>query len=160
MQKVTLTMVIGILLSVVFTLGVSPVASANAPAAGCSLLTSTQIQAVVQEPFDAPQQTRLIPPFGDKWGSHCTYRAQKGADTVVDFWVYVTASPAQAKQWFDMGAAAANPKSTPAIGDAAYVDPSNSYVYVRKGKVYYWISIAPGNLKQEKNLAASVAARI
>lgn len=130
-----------------------------APSAdGCSLLTPAQIQKVLGQPFSAPKEGKLIPPFGSKWGSHCTYESRKSGEIYVDFWVYVTASPAQAKQWFDMGAAVT--KSKQAIGDSAYIDPSNGYIYVLKGKVYYWISIAPANETQEKDLAASVAARI
>jgi len=77
----------------------------------------------------------------------------------VDFWVYVVPSTTEAKRWFDMGRATTNPKSKPAIGDSAYINPSSDYVYVLKGKVYYWISIDIANEKKEVELAASVAAR-
>lgn len=78
----------------------------------------------------------------------------------VDFFVYVTASPAEAKQWFDMGAFVTKPKSKPPIGDSAYIDIADGAIHVLKGKVLYWITINPANEKQEKDLAASVAARI
>jgi hypothetical protein len=128
------------------------------PSSNCALLTPAQIQKVLGKPFDAPKEDSLIPPFGTKWGSHCTYRSQKGGDIRVDFFVYVTASPAEAKQWFDMGAAVAKVKSKPAIGDAAYID--HGEIHVLKGKVLYWISTSGLGEQQMKDLAASVAAQI
>jgi hypothetical protein len=142
----------------VFGLGNARNTYAAPPSSGCALLTPAQIQKVLEQPFDAPKETPLLPPYGTQWGSHCTYRSQRGGGIVVDFFVHVTASAAEAKQWFDMGAAAAKPKSKPAIGDSAYIDGGE--IHVLKGKVLYWISIAPANEKQEKDLAASVAAGI
>ena len=78
----------------------------------------------------------------------------------VDFFVYVTASPAEAKQWFEMGASVTKAKSKPPVGDAAYIDIADGEIHVLKGKVLYWIAINPGNEKQETDLAASVAAGI
>ena len=135
-------------------------AHAASTADDCSLLTTAQIQQVFGHPFNAPTKTTLLPPFGEKWGSHCTYRSQRGGDIVVDFFVYVTASAAEAKQWFDMGAAAAKPKSKPQIGDSAYIDPADGAIHVLKGKVLYWISVNPANEKGQKDLAASVAAHV
>jgi hypothetical protein len=132
------------------------------PGSGCVLLTPAQIQKALGQSFDAAKETELAPPFGNQPGSHCTYRAQRGGDmaVAVDFFVYVTASPAEAKQWFDMGALVTKPKSKPPIGDSAYIDIADGAIHVLKGKVLYWITINPANEKQEKDLAASVAARI
>jgi hypothetical protein len=147
---------------VVFGLGNARNTYAAPPSSNCALLTPAQIQKVLGQPYQAPKEDSLIPPFGTKWGSHCTYRSQKGGDfdIVVHFFVYVTASPAEAKQWFDMGAGVAKIKSKPAIGDAAYIDLADGAIHVLKGKVLYWISIRPANEQQEKDLAASVAAQI
>lgn len=146
----------------VFGLGNAWNTYAAPPSSGCALLTPAQIQKVLEQPFDAPKDDPMIPPFGDKWGSHCTYTTQRGGDhpMVVDFFVYVTASAAEAKQWFDMGTAVSKAKSKPAIGDSAYTDPADGTVHVLKGKVLYWIAIDPGNEKREKDLAESVAAGI
>jgi hypothetical protein len=46
------------------------------------------------------------------------------------------------------------------IGDSAYIDIADGAIHVLKGEVLYWITINPANEKQEKDLAASVAARI
>jgi hypothetical protein len=129
------------------------------PGSGCALLTPAQIQKVIGQPFDGPTETQLLPPFGEKWGSHCTYRSQK-AGIAIDLFVYVTASPAQARQWFEMGAAVAKQKSKPSIGDSAYVDLADDSIHVLKSNVLYWIVINPGSEKRELDLAASVAARI
>jgi hypothetical protein len=130
----------------------------RAGAARCSL--RPQIEKVVGQPFGAPKETQLLPPFGDKPGSHCIYRSQKSGDRVVDFFVYVTAAATEAKQWYDMGTAAVKPKSKPAIGDSAYIDPADGSIHALKDKVLYWIAVEPANEQQEKDLAASVAARI
>jgi hypothetical protein len=135
-------------------------AFAAPPASACSMLTPGQIQDVLGQPFGAPKEVKLIPPFGDKWGSHCTYRSQKGPEIAVDFFVHVVGSAAEARQWFDMGASTTKPRSKPAIGDSAYISLNDAAIYVLKGKVYYWISINPANEKGEKALAAAVAARI
>jgi len=128
------------------------------PSSGCALLTPAQAQKVLEQPFNAPQETKLPPPFGTQWGSHCAYRSQSGR-MVVDFFVYVTASPAEAKQSFDMGASVAKQKSKPAIGDSAYIDLADGAIHVLKGKVLYWITISPGNEKKEIDVATSVAAQ-
>jgi len=126
----------------------------------CQSLTPEQAQKILGRPFDAPTKAPLIPPFGDKWGTHCTYRSQNGGNVVIDFFIYVTASPAQAKQWFDMGMAAGKPKSKLQIGDAAYVDSHGHEVHVLKGKVLYWIIVSGAHDPKTVDLAASVAARI
>lgn len=149
---------IGFALLVAMMWGASQRAYATAPSDACALLTPAQVEKVVGQPFNAPTKTPLIPPFGDKWGSHCTYKSQKGGNIVVDFFVYVTASPAQAKQWFNMGAAVAKHKSPAAIGDSAYIDYSE--IHVLKSNVLYWIVISPGNPKRQEELAVSVASRI
>lgn len=149
--------VLGVLAGMVFA--TSQETFAASPSDDCALLTPAQVEKVVGQPFGAPKKIALIPPFGNKWGSHCIYKSLKDENVVVDFLVYVTASPAQAKQWFDMGAAAGKQKSKPAIGDSAYVD-SNEEVYVVKSNVLYSITMARGNLKQKQDLAASVASRI
>ena len=127
----------------------------------CSLLTPAQIQKVLGQPFDEPKETPLIPPFGEKWGSHCIYRAQKGGNyaVIVDFFVYVTASAAEARQWFDMGAAGEKKKSKPAIGDDAYITVLGE-IHVLKGEILYWIAITSATEKQRTDLAAGVAAGI
>jgi len=145
----------------VLGLGNAGTVYAAPPSSGCALLTPAQIAKVLGKPFAVLDDVPLAQPFGDKPGSHCSYRSQTGGDhpTRVDFFVYITASPAQAKQWYDMGAAAAKPKSKLAIGDAAYLD--HGEVHVLKGKVLYWIVVAPAtNEKQLEDLAASVAAQI
>lgn len=141
---------------------IAPMAHAKAnTSSGCSLLAPDQAQKVLGQPFNAPQDIPLIPPFGDKWGSHCIYRSQKDANVVIDFFVYVTASPAQAKQWFDMGAGVAKKsESKPTMGDSAYIDRSDRSLHVLKGNVLYWILIPRANEKLVEDLAASVAARI
>jgi len=149
--------VLGVLAGIVFA--TSEKTFAASPSDGCALLTPAQVEKVVGQPFEAPKELALIPPFGQKWGSHCIYRSQKDRNVVVDFFVYVTASPAQAKQWYDMGAAVSKKKSEPAIGDAAYVD-SNGALYVLKSNVLYWISIERGSPKQQLDLAAAVASQI
>jgi hypothetical protein len=147
---------------VVLCLGNAPNTYASPPGSGCGRLTPAQIQQALGQPFNAAKETELAPPFGNHPGSHCSYRAQRGGDmaVTVDFWVYVTTSPAEAKQWFDMGASVSKAKSKPLIGDSAYIDIADGAIHVLKGKVLYWITINPGNEKQEKDLAASVAARI
>lgn len=132
---------------------------AASPSDGCALLTPGQAEKVLGQPFQAPKKVPLIPPFGDKWGSHCIYKSQKDENVVVDFFVYVTASPTQARQWYEMGANASKQKSNPAIGDSAYVDSSGE-VHVLKGNILYSITIGRGSLKQRQDLAASVAAQI
>jgi len=126
----------------------------------CQALAPEQAQKILGRPFEAPTKTPLIPPFGDKWGTHCTYRSQNGGNVVIDFFIYVTASPAQAKQWFDMGMAAGKPKSKLQIGDAAYVDSHGDEVHVLKGKVLYWIIVSGVHDRKTVDLATSVAARI
>lgn len=149
--------VFGVLVGMIFA--VSQKTFAASPSDGCSLLTPAQVEKVLGQPFEAPKKMPLIPPFGEKWGSHCIYKSQKDENVVVDFFVYVTASPAQAKEWYDMGANASKQKSNPAIGDSAYVDSSGE-VHVRKNNVLYSITIGRGSLKQRQDLAASVASQI
>lgn len=124
----------------------------------CQLLTPEQAQKILGRPFEAPTKVPLIPPFGDKWGTHCTYRSQNGGNVVIDFFIYVTASPTQAKQWFDMGMAAGKPKPKLQIGEAAYLDGGE--VHVLKGKVLYSIIVSGTHDQKTVDLAASVAARI
>ena len=126
----------------------------------CQPLSPEQAQKILGRPFEAPTKAPLIPPFGDKWGTHCTYRSQNGGSVVIDFFIYVTASPAQAKQWFDMGMAAGKPKPKLQIGDAAYLDSHGDEVHVLKGKVLYWIIVSGTHDPKTADLAASVAARI
>jgi len=139
----------------------APMARATADTSdGCQMLTPEQAQKILGRPFEAPTKAPLIPPFGDKWGTHCTYRSQNGGNVVIDFFIYVTASPAQAKQWFDMGLAAGKPKAKLQIGDDAYVDSHGNEVHVLKGKVLYWIIVSGVHDAKTVDLAASVAARI
>jgi len=139
----------------------APMARATADTSdGCQTLTPEQAQKILGRPFEAPTKAPLIPPFGDKWGTHCTYRSQNGGNVVIDFFIYVTASPAQAKQWFDMGMAAGKPKAKLQIGDDAYVHSHGNEVHVLKGKVLYWIIISGVHDAKTVDLAASVAARI
>jgi len=126
----------------------------------CQPLTPEQAQKILGRPFEAPTKAPLIPPFGDKWGTHCTYRSQNGGNVVIDFFIYVTASPAQAKQWFEMGMEAGKPKPQLQIGDAAYLDSHGNEVHVLKGKVLYWIIVSGIHDPKTIDLAASVAARI
>src|SRR5579863_2550823 len=136
-------------------------ASATADATDeCQSLTPEQAQKILGRPFEAPTKAPLIPPFGDKWGTHCTYRSQNGGNVVIDFFIYVTASPAQAKQWFEMGMEAGKPKPQLQIGDAAYLDSHGNEVHVLKGKVLYWIIVSGIHDPKTIDLAASVAARI
>jgi len=67
-----------------FGLGNARNTDAATPSSGCALLTPAQIERVLEQPFNAPQETKLPPPFGTQWGSHCTYRSQSGR-MVVDF---------------------------------------------------------------------------
>lgn len=138
----------------------APMARAADSPDECQLLTPGQAQKILGQPFAAPTKTPLIPPFGDKWGTHCTYRSPNGGNVVIDFFIYVTASPTQAKQWFDMGAAAGKPKSKLQIGDDAYLDSHGNEVHVLKGKVLYWIIVSGTHDPKTVDLAASVAARI
>lgn len=126
----------------------------------CQPLTPEQAQKVLGRPFEAPTKTPLIPPFGDKWGTHCIYKSQNGGNVVIDFFIYVTASPAQAKQWFDMGMAAGKPESKLQIGDAAYIESHGHEVHVLKGKVLYWIIVSGAHDAKTADLAASVATGI
>ncbi len=73
----------------------------------------------------------------------------------------MTASQAQAKQWFDMGMAAGRPGvQSCQIGDAAYVESHGHEVHVLKGKVLYWIIVSGAHDAKTAELAASVAAHI
>lgn len=132
-----------------------------APAAdACSLLSPSQIQKVLGQPFGAPGESKWPPAYGKQpWGTQCQYDSQKGPNTKVTFIVYVEASPAEAKQTFDKLSMWFPAKSKPAIGDSAYMDNSHA-IHVLKGKVRYYISIDPANEKQVKDLATSVAGRI
>ena len=149
-----------LILVLMLSLGSGRVARAASVTDDCSLLTPAQVQQVLGQPFNAPTKTPDIPPFGNKWGTHCTYRSQRGGNARVDFFVHVTASAAQAKQWYDLGATAGQPKAKLEIGDAAYID--HSEVHVRKGKVLYWIVVSgvAEEKKKATDLATSVAARI
>jgi hypothetical protein len=126
----------------------------------CQTLTPEQAQKILGQSFEAPTKTPLSPPFGDKWGTHCTYRSQHGGNVVIDFFIYVTASPTQAKQWFDMGMAAGKPESKLQLGDAAYIESHGHEVHVLKGKVLYWIIVSGAHDAKTADLAASVAAHI
>jgi len=143
-----------------FALGATRAAYAAPPADACSMLTPAQIQKVLGQPFGAPRESKWPPAYGKQpWGTQCTYTSQKGPDTKVTFIVYIEQTPAAAKQTFDKLSMWFPAKSKPAIGDAAYMDNSHA-IHVLKGKVRYYISIAPANEKQVKDLATAVAGRI
>jgi len=141
------------------TLAMGTVRMAKA-ADDCSLLTPAQIQQVLGQPFNAPDKSQAPPAFRNQpAGSHCRYSSQKSHGTV-DFIVYVDASASAAKQTFEQLQMWYPAKSRPSgIGDSAYIDSHNS-IHVLKGKVRYFISLAPENEKQLKDLAISVAAHI
>ena len=144
----------------VFALGAWRPVYAAPPADSCALLTPTQIQQVLGQPFAAPTASKWPPAYGKQpWGTQCQYNSQKGPDTKVTFIVYFEQTAAEAKQTFDKLSMWFPAKSKPAIGDAAYMDSSHA-IHVLKGKVRYYISIDPANEKQVKDLATSVAGRI
>lgn len=148
--------ILGALVGMVFA------ASRNAYAApgdDCALLTPSQIEKVFGQPFNAPAKAELLPPFGQKYGSQCTYKSQKDGSASVHFFVYVTASPAQAKQWFDMSASANKRSTQAAIGDAAFCT-TDKQLHVLKSNVLFWIWIDPRNQKRLEDLATIVASRI
>jgi hypothetical protein len=157
-SKLKLVLIAGVLF--LFAGASARMACAAPSAGGCSLLTPAQIQKVLGQPFGAPSVTQALPAYGKQpWGSNCRYSSQKGPDVVVDFIVYVEASPSEAKQTFEKLSMWYPAKSKPAIGDSAYIDTGGA-IHVLKGKVRYYISIDPANEKQLKDLATSVAGRL
>jgi hypothetical protein len=149
-----------LIVTLVLTIGAGRAARAAASTADCSLLTPAQIQQVLGQPFSAPDVSQAPPAYGKQpWGSHCSYRSQKGHASV-EFIVYIEASASEAKQTFDRLAMWFPAKSKPSgIGDSAYIDSRNA-IHVLKGKVRYFISLDPNNEKQLTDLALSVAAHI
>lgn len=154
-KRSPLLIILGVFVAMIFA------ASRNTYAAGedCALLTPSQIEKVFGQPFNAPAKAELLPPFGQKYGSQCTYKSQKDENAAVHFFVYVTASPAQAKQWFDMSESANKHSSNLAIGDSAFIS-RDAKLYVLKGKVLFWIWIEPRNQKLLEDLATSLASRL
>jgi hypothetical protein len=109
----------------------------------CSLLLPTQLEKTLGQPFGAAQKSTAPAPFaGQPSGTECDFPAQKGPAVKVVFIAYVDPSAPDAKQTFDRLAAWYTPKSKPAVGDAAYID-SKGAIHVLKGRVRYYIGIAP-----------------
>lgn len=131
------------------------------PAAGCAMLTPSQIEKVFGQPFGPPSESKAPPAYAKQsWGWNCRYRAQKrGRVREVTFIVYEDGSQAEAKQTFDKLSAWYSPKSKPAIGDSAYID-SHSAIHIVKGKVRFYVSLDPADEKGATNLAAAIAAHI
>lgn len=127
---------------------------------GCSMLTPAQIQKVLGQPFGAPTVTQAPPAYAKQsWGSNCRYSSEQGRHVVVNFIVYVDASPSEARETFAKLSMWYSAKSKPAIGNSAYID-SDGAIHVLKGKVRFYISINPKDEKQLKDLASAVATRI
>lgn len=144
----------------VFAGGGARMVYAAPSAGGCSMLTPTQIQKVLGQPFGAPTETKASPAYaGQSWGSNCRYISQQGPHVAVEFIVYVDATPTDARQTFQKLSLWFPAKSKPPIGDSAYIG-SNGAIHVLKGKVRYYIAIDPSNEKETKDLAASIAGRI
>jgi len=130
-------------MAIVFGIGSSAALAKDPPADLCSLLTPSQLQKTLSQPFGAPDETKAPAPFrGQASGTHCEYPAQKGAAVKVVFIAYADSSDALAKQNFDKLAMWFAPESKPAVGDAAYMD-SKGAIHVLKGKVRFYIAIEP-----------------
>jgi hypothetical protein len=143
------------------------VVGARQPADICSWLTPAQLEKTLGQQFAAPERSVAPPAYqGQAAGAHCEYAAQQGALAGVVLIGYVDGSAAEAKATFEKLSAFYGPVSKPSgIGDAAYVDQAHA-IHVQKGKVRYYISIAPSDAdtpaleKQLRDLALAVAAKI
>jgi hypothetical protein len=136
----------------------------TASAPDCSLLTPTMLEKTIGDSFRADTPQKALPMYGGASGWSCSYHGTSPGGVRVDFAIYAEESAAKAKQDFDKYSIAAdNSKEKPSIGDSAYwVAPTKITlsIFVLKGKIHFSISMHPGNEKQLKDLASTVAARI
>jgi hypothetical protein len=143
-------------------------ASAKAlPPDACSLLTPTQLQRILSQPFELSDRS-LAPAAapGEPTGRECDYAAQKGGSRKVVFIAFVDGSSVQARATYDKLSLWLSPKAKVAgTWDVAYMD-DNHAIHVLKGKVRYYINIVPfGTANSEKDkklkdLAECVAEQI
>ena len=133
----------------------------------CSLLTPTQLERVLGQPFQLSGRS-LAPASspGEPAGQECDYTTQRGVTRKVVFIAFIHPSSAQARETYDELSRWLTPKVKIAgLGDGAYVD-DNHAIHVVKGKVRYYISIVPldvitsENGKQLRDLAALIAAQV
>jgi hypothetical protein len=137
------------------------------PPDACSLLTPTQLEKILGQPFELSDRT-LAPATaqGQPAGRECDYTAQKGGSRKVVLIAFVDGSAAQAREIYDKLSLWLSPKSKVAgTWDVAYMD-DNHAIHVLKGKVRYYINIVPfgsANSEKEKklkDLAGCVAEQI
>lgn len=142
------------------------------PSNPCVLLSSSQLEKVLEQPYDPPTKSTAPAAFrGGVSGTECDYRTEsyrtgKGLPRKVVFIIYVDPSPAVAKDTFNKLSAFFGPNTAVAgIGDAAYRD-SNYAIHILKGKVRYYINIIPIGTytaqteKQLRDLATWVAGQL
>jgi hypothetical protein len=137
------------------------------PPDACSLLTPSQLQQVLGQPFELSDRS-LAPPAapGQPPGRECDYTTHLGASRKVVFIAFVDASADQAREMYDKLTLWLTHKAQlSGIGDAAYVD-DNHAIHVLKGTVRYYLNIVPFGeatlARQEQlcDLARLVAAQI
>lgn len=142
-------------------------AAGNLPPDTCSLLTSSQLERILGQPFELCERS-LAPAShrGELPGRECDFSAQKGSSRKVVLIVFVDSSAEEARKTYDALTMWLAPKSRPeGVGDAAFID-DNHAIHVLKGRVRYYINILPSDAKismKEKMLtllAALVAAQV
>jgi hypothetical protein len=164
--KSRLAVLLPVLALVFFLASISDSAKALPPDA-CSLLTPTELERVLGQPFELSDRS-LAPASapGQPGGRECDYTAQKGVSRKVVLIAFVDGSAAQARETYDKLSLWLSPKAKVAgTWDVAYMD-DNHAIHVLKGKVRYYVNIVPfgsANSEKEKklkDLAGCVAEQI
>lgn len=142
--------------ALVFLLSSVPSTAKAMPPDVCSLLTPTQLERILGQPFELSERS-LAPASapGQPAGRECDYAAQKGASRKVVLITFVDGSAARARETYDKLSLWLSPKAKVAgTWDVAYMD-DNHAIHVLKGKVRYYINIVPfgtANSEKEKKL--------
>jgi hypothetical protein len=138
----------------------SPAWAKEPPSDLCSLLTPAQLEKTIGRPFTIAEKKAAPPAFRNQpEGMNCGFSStNKGAQIHVTLIAYADPSAAEAKQNFDTLSRWFKPKSTPAIGDSAYIDREGA-IHVLKGKVRFYIEVEPIRPmeKQQNDLAIFVS---
>lgn len=148
------------------TCAVQSARAADAPAAPCSLLSTTEVSKTLGKTYGAAQKSVAPRPYQNSvTGTDCTY-SPNGAGKDLLFRVYFDHSLAEATDLFArLKIFYSPPTPVPGIGDEAYFDPRHG-LHVRKGNVRFFLNLgneddsAPANQKQLTDLASQVAGQL
>jgi hypothetical protein len=137
------------------------------PADPCSVLSTTELNAVLGQQFAAPAKTPMPAAVAKGvTGSQCRYAALGGAPRTVTLIIYFDPSDADAQTNLAQLSKSFHPmKTLPGSADTAYLD-ANYAVHARQGRARYYINIGPVGTytpeveKHLTDLTAYVAAQV